>query len=302
MKKYLSIDIGGTNIKYGLIQDDGQILESHKTKTFKDKVTFLALIEEIIGQYADQISGIAFCAPGKIQGTSIRFGGALPFLDGIDFKQEFATYNLPILGVNDGKAGVLAEHWQGSLQGVDNCAAIILGTGVGGGIIINGKLLNGSHFQAGELSFMQLAHMPLETGDSFSDDGFAGSLLSAVRMITQINQKLGNPDITDGLTAFEAIKTKHPIATKIFEEYCQNVAQLILNIQTVVDLQKIAIGGGISAQPILLEGIQHAYDKLFDANPLIKTTLNKALLTTAHFQNEANMIGALNNLLENNTK
>lgn len=299
MKKYLSIDIGGTNIKYGLIQDDGQILETHKTKTFKDKVTFLALVEEIIGQYADQISGIAFCAPGKIQGTSIRFGGALPFLDGIDFKQEFATYNLPILGVNDGKAGVLAEHWLGSLQGVDNCAAIILGTGVGGGIMLNGKLLNGAHFQAGELSFMQLAHMPLEAGGPFGDEGFTGSLLSAVRMISQINEKLGNPDVTDGLTAFEAIKTNHPVATKIFEAYCQNVAQLILNIQAVVDLQKIAIGGGISAQPILLDDIKRAYNKLFDDNPLVKTTLNQALLTTAQFQNNANMLGALKNLLDN---
>lgn len=155
MKNYLSIDIGGTNVKYAELDNAGQIIKKEKVNTIHDKEKFLAEIDQIVVKCVDKgVKGIAFCAPGKIAKTEIHFGGALPFLDGVDFAKRYKKYNLPIAVINDGKASVLAENWLGSLKDMKNCASITLGTGLGGGIIVNGKLLNGAHYQAGEVSFL----------------------------------------------------------------------------------------------------------------------------------------------------
>ncbi len=142
---------------------------------------------------------MAFCAPGKIAHTKIHFDGTLPFLDGIDFAERYQKYNIPVAVINDGKASALAENWLGSLKDMKNCAAITLGTGVEGGIIVNGQLLNGAHFQAGELSFLQL------NMNEAGFNGFAGGYASAVQMIKRVNRAINNEDEMDGLAAFEAI-------------------------------------------------------------------------------------------------
>ena len=290
-KNYLSIDIGGTNVKYAELNNAGNIIEQGKIKTSHDKEQFLKNIDRIVAKYVKKgIKWIAFCAPGKIAHTKIHFGGALPFLDGIDFAVRYKKYDIPVTVINDGKASVLAENWLGSLKDMQNCAAITLGTGVGGGIIVNGKLLNGAHFQAGELSFLQLNMK--EPGF----DGFAGGYASAVQMIKNVNEAIENDDETDGLAAFEAINNGNEKAKKIFDEYCKRIAAIIIDIQAVVDLDAIAIGGGISAQPIVIQGINQAYDQVLADNELIRKTFTRPKIVEAKFKNGANLYGALYNL------
>lgn len=292
MKNYLSIDIGGTNVKYAELDNAGQIIKKEKVNTIHDKEKFLAEIDKIVVKCVDKgVKGIAFCAPGKIAKTEIHFGGALPFLDGVDFAKRYKKYNLPIAVINDGKASVLAENWLGSLKDMKNCASITLGTGLGGGIIVNGKLLNGAHYQAGEVSFLNL------DVNAKGFDGFSGTLGSAVGMISKINKALGNKDETDGLAAFKAINDGDETALKIFHEFCHIVAVVILNMQAVVDLDVIAIDGGISAQPIVVKGINEAYDKLLNDNPLVKNTFTRPEIVGTKFKNNANLYGALYNLL-----
>lgn len=290
-KNYLSIDIGGTNVKYAELNNAGQIIEQGKIKTSHKKEKFLEDIDQIVEKYTKKgIKGLAFCAPGKITHTQIHFGGALPFLDGIDFAQRYKKYNLPVAVINDGKASVLAENWLGSLKDMQNCAAITLGTGVGGGIIVNGHLLNGAHFQAGELSFLQL------NMNEPGFDGFAGGYASAVQMIKNVNEALGNAEEMDGLAAFKAINSGEAQAMRIFNEYCKRIAAIIIDIQAVVDLDTIAIGGGISAQPIVVQGINQAYDHILAENKLIRETFTRPKIVEAKFKNGANLYGALYNL------
>lgn len=290
-KNYLSIDIGGTNVKYAELDNAGNIVEQGKIKTSHDKEQFLKNIDQIVEKYVKKgVKGLAFCAPGKIAHTKIHFGGALPFLDGIDFAERYQKYSLPVAIINDGKASVLAENWLGSLKDMKNCAAITLGTGVGGGIIVNGQLLNGAHFQAGELSFLQLNMKEL------GFDGFAGGYASAVQMIKNVNEAIENDDETDGLAAFEAINNEDEKAKSIFDEYCKRIAAIIIDIQAVVDLDAIAIGGGISAQPIVVQGINQAYDEVLAANKIIRNTFTRPKIVEAKFKNGANLYGALYNL------
>ena len=293
MKNYLSIDIGGTEIKYAQIDQAGNIIEKGKISTPNNKTDFLVAVDKIVKKYTDRIKGLAICAPGKIEGTKIRFGGAIPYLDGIDFGEIYQDQDYPVTVLNDGKASILAENWLGSLEGEANCAALTLGTGVGGGIMVNGHLLQGSHYQAGEMSFMivDLTHPEKMQGS-------VGNLCSAVNFVKHVNQKTGYSEINDGIHAFEAIKNGNEDAIKIFNGYCLNIATLILNMNTVVDVNKVAIGGGISAQPILLFGINQAYDRLVgEMNSIIGQTLVKPEIVAAKFRNDSNLYGALYNLL-----
>mgnify|MGYP000733125240 FL=1 len=148
---------------------------------------------------------MAFSAPDRvdIDNGIIYLGGVLTCLDDVHIKERIKeNYDLPATVLNDGKAAALAKVWQGSLKGVSDGATIILGTGVGGGLVLNGKLRSGVHFQAGELSFILLN----PANQSF--DKMSGYLESAVGMIEKINQIIGNSDIKDGLIAFKAVQSK----------------------------------------------------------------------------------------------
>lgn len=296
MRNYLSIDIGGTNLKYGLIDHSGNLLFKRQVATPNEKAAFLAEFKQIIVAYHSKIFGVAISVPGQVDSQTgiVYHGGSLPFLDRLNFRQliqsEFGE--LPVGVENDGKAGALAELWLGGLQGQPNSAAIILGTGVGGGIILNNQLLSGSHFQAGELSFMvnnyQLA----------GEDKLVGMNCSAVEMIEKIAIKLNLADKKDGIAVFEKLSQQQPLAWKIFRAYCQRVAYLILNVQSVVDLTTYAIGGGISSQPLLVKTINEEYDKMLLGLPLVKETLTRPQIKKAKFENSANLYGALYGLLQ----
>lgn len=295
MSKYLSIDVGGTNIKYAILDGAGQIIFKDKCATpTADLTSFMAAIYQIIDQFKADINGIALSAPGKVdvKAKTIYYGGSLPFLHGACLQELIEDkYHLPVAVENDGKAAALAEMWLGTLKDIKNGAVVVLGTGVGGGLVVDSKLVRGTHFQAGELSF--IIGSPLKP----INNGMLGSVGSAVKMVTRINQALKHPDEKDGLAAFAAIKQGNPTAITIFKEYCRQIAILIFNIQAVVDLQKIAIGGGISSQPLVVETINEQYFALLEELGAFKQMITPPEIVKARFENDANLYGALYGLL-----
>jgi predicted NBD/HSP70 family sugar kinase len=290
--RYLSIDIGGSSIKYALMDGAGKILEKGSEATPTSGLPqFMDTLNEVINRYVDQIKGIAVAAPGKVgadHGT-IHFGGALPFLDGLDLRKALAgVFDGSIVVENDGKAAALAELWLGNLKGIQNGVAIVLGTGIGGGVILGGRLLYGSHQQAGEFSFMS---------GNYDETRFihaaAGSTGSAVRLVRTIGTMAQLADPGDGHAVFELINGQKEPAWTIFKQYAQRIAALILSIQAVVDVDRYVIGGGISAQPIVVKQINQSYSDLLSENEVIEKTLTRPEIVTAKFQNDANLYGAL---------
>jgi len=302
-KNYLSIDIGGTKIKSAVIDRSGNILTRGRMDTPKNLTEFLTGIETIVEDVHGSIRGIAVSTPGKVnpETGTISFGGALPFLDGVSLKQLLAKYQVPLAVTNDGKAAALAEWWLGNLKGIQNGAAITLGTGLGGGVIVEGKLIQGAHFQAGELSFLlnatkrsdapENAEQPNNQGLTLQQlAGFSGS---AVAMIRRSAQLLGLADLADGEAVFDAINQKEPRVWALFTAYCREIACVILNVQAVIDLDRFVIGGGISAQAIVVEEIDRQYQQLLASLPILQQTLTKPEIQACKFQNDANLLGAL---------
>lgn len=295
MKQYLVFDIGGTNLKYALIDENNDLhYKNFKPTVSEGLSSFLNEIYSICNQYWGTYDGIAISCPGKvdIQNKIIYHGGALPFLDGLDVQKKIGQhYHVPVSVENDGKCAALAEQQYGVLRNTRNGAVLVLGTGVGGGIIINHHLFHGSHYQAGEVSFMK---MQTNSNKDVYNFGFIGS---ATEMIRRVNQVCHHSNLTDGLAAFEAINRHDSNAIKIFENYCQNLAYLIINIQAIIDLEKIAIGGGICVQPIVVETIRHKYQAIYNDDQLLKATLTPPIIERTRFGNEANLYGALAALL-----
>ncbi len=290
INNYLCLDIGSTSLKSGLIDANGQLQQSlDAVPIAKNKHDFWHQLTATIDRFQGRFAGMAISVPGQVdpQRGIIHHGGALPYLDQCNLQESLENhYQVPVAVENDGKAAALAEKWRGTLQYCQNGLVLVLGTGVGGGLIINNQLYRGSHFQAGELSLMLAA----TTGTNFKITGETGS---AVKMITAIAHQLQLPDRHDGHQVFAAIADGNPDAERIFEAYGMEVAQIILNVQAVLDVMTVAIGGGISAQPSVVPMIRKQYAALLQQYPVIGTTLSKPEIVPAKFHNQANMIGAL---------
>ncbi|ALO04842.1 ROK family protein [Lactiplantibacillus paraplantarum] len=289
--RYLAVDVGGTNLKYALINRSGQLIQKSRIETPHDCLQhFLNTIEEISQNLKGQLNGVAFSTPGRVDtATDMIYcrNSTLPYLDKVCLPRKLQKLGIPVAVENDGKAAVLAESWLGNLHDVKNGMALVLGTCVGGGIMLDGHLWAGGRRLAGEVSLMPANQTDL------TDNGLFGRTGSAVRMITAINTAISEPDLTDGHRAFEAINAGDHRTTEIFQQYAREVASLILNVQTVLDLDRYVIGGGISFQPVLIEAINQQYDWILSQRPWVQSTIARPEIMSSRFHNDANLYGAL---------
>lgn len=203
----LAIDFGGTQVRSALVSEDFVLEKSLPTQSSPQTLDQdLDVIDHLVTPVEVALSGIAISVPGTVDTEDgvIYHGGLLRFFYGFHVKETLqAKYHLPVSTLNDGKAAALAELATGHLKGVTNGAALVLGSVLGGGIIINGKLFQGSHFQAGELTFL----LPLQM-KKLDPSLIQGTTLSAVGLITKVNEILASLDLKDGLLAFKAINAK----------------------------------------------------------------------------------------------
>ena len=159
MRIYLTLDVGGSAIKYALIKENLTLIEKSSVPTPSDTLEhFVETIGEIYDQYADSIDGMALSMPGIIDpDKGYQFtGGALKYIDKLDtvqlLKQRCPT-NITI--GNDAKCAANAEIGYGNLRDIQDGAVVILGTGIGGCLIKNHQVHTGRHFSAGEFSFIK---------------------------------------------------------------------------------------------------------------------------------------------------
>jgi len=287
---YLVIDIGGTFVKYALMDSAGNITEKGKkpsTRTcLNDLVEILYSIIDV--QDLNIIKGIAISCPGAIDVKTgmIYQGGSFPFLHEVNLVEVFEEkYGKEVFIENDGKCAALAELWLGSVKEAKDSVVLVLGSGIGGGIIIDGKLHRGVNLSAGEVSYV------MNQIDSIKKEAhYFGLDCSAVEMVRQIAEIKQLDDKTDGEAVFEYINQQDQEAMAIFDHYCIQLAAQIYNLQYILDPEIFAIGGGISAQPILLERIKWAIAEIKRVNTL---HVANPKVVACQFRNDANLYGAL---------
>ena len=283
----LAIDIGGTMIKYGLVSSDGKILSTNKIKTEASKGlnNILNKIDNIFKGYKENNPvGIAVSGTGQINGMIGKVIGGNPIIPNwiganlVKILEE--KYNLPAVLENDVNCVALGEKWIGAGKDLSNFICLTIGTGIGGGIILNNQLFRGENFVAGEFG-----HTLIKKGEF---EQFA----STTALIRLVKEKTGK--ILNGKEIFDLEKKEIVEYQEVISEWIENLTDGLSSIVYCFNPANIILGGGVIGQGEAL--INRIKNSLFKKIGLqFKEKLN---IIQAKLGNNAGMIGASYLLLE----
>lgn len=297
MDRYLTIDVGGTNIKYAVMTEELEFLEKGEIATPRESLEdFEDAIVGIYERFKDMdVKALCMSAPGRIDSQKGHFytSGALGYINGVNLAEKLKDrIPVPFAVENDAKAAALAELWKGSMEGYNSGSVITLGTGIGGSLIMNGKLVRGETFAAGEFSgISSVWNMRYNRNDIWARCASTSALVGMYTL-----KKGADLSEVDGRSFFEAANNGEEDALEVLSDFCDNVICGIMSLQLILDVQRYAIGGGISRQPILIETLQRKLDELYEEFKG-KMASSKPEITACAFGNDANMIGALYHFL-----
>ena len=288
---YLAIDIGGTFIKYAVITESAEIISKGKKPTDTENLdVFLDTLEEIYRENEESNpAGVAISMAGVLDvdsGYAYNGGGVrcIQNLEIVNILEE--RLKVPVTIENDAKAAALAEVWKGNLSDVRDGIVIVIGTAIGGAVIIDRKVLRGKNLMAGEFSYISIGEpgKPAWT-DIWGNTGGARGLIQ----MTAAKKGL-DPELIDGVAVFEMVNGGDAEARAALREYTDLLAQQIMNLQVVINPERFVIGGGISCQPVLFEelskSVQVISDTFFGNVPVPD-------IMPCRFFNDSNLIGAL---------
>ena len=283
----LAIDIGGTMIKYGLVSSDGEILSTDKIETEAEKglENILNKIDNIFKRYKENNPvGIAVSGTGQINGMIGKVIGGNPIIPNwigtnlVKILEE--KYNLPIVLENDVNCVALGEKWIGAGKDLSNFICLTIGTGIGGGIILNNQLFRGENFVAGEFG-----HILIKKGEF---EQFA-STTALIRLVKERTGKTLN-----GKEIFDLEKKEILEYQEVISEWIENLTDGLSSIIYCFNPANIILGGGVIEQgEPLINRIKNSLFKKI--GPQFKEKLN---ITQAKLGNNAGMIGASYLLLE----
>lgn len=305
----LAFDIGGTFIKYALVDEDYQVSDSSKVPTPDTIEEFWEALEHVICSFQNRMTGIAISCPGEIN-SRLGFvfkGGLIPYLRNIPLASRLnKAFQVPVTVLNDGDAAGLAEARIGNLQDCGCGATFVLGTGVGLSLTSNGSLISTWNLKD-YLRWPSLGEKQVTPGQKqyqteilkHGISSLVQNLGSAVNFVANASQLLELPE-EDGVQVFEVLEAGHHEELQdLFASYCREIAILIYNLQSLVRLEKVTIGGGISSQSLLLEEINHQYKSLMEESGEQRFSLVE--IQAARYHNSSNLLGAVChfNILEN---
>lgn len=299
---YLVFDAGGTFTKYALMNENTDILERGKfitpDYTTGTKEAFIGMISDVIERYKDRIEGIAISMPGMLDSDAgyCVTAGYLAYLCGTPLAEIlYERHQIPVTIENDGKCAALAEFWKGSLKGCTNGAVLVLGSGVGGGLIIDKKLYKGRRQTAGEFSYVAV-----EENRKYELDGYWGMKSGFQGFAKRVAFYTGEDcEKYDGLQLFERAEAGDEKVLKGLKDFTDSLALQVCNLNMLLDLDVVAVGGGISCQPLLHEYLEKSIDGYMENHPMrfLSPYIPRPVVTNCEFYNDANLIGALYHFL-----
>ncbi|MCC7450311.1 MAG: ROK family protein [Anaerolineae bacterium] len=269
MTQYLlAVDLGGTKIAAALVSTDGAILARNQEPTCQtgpqDGMEQIArLLRGLIadsGLATNQILGVGIGIPAVLERDTdfVIWGPNLTGWRNVAVKPELEQrINLPVYIEYDGHTAVLGEWWQGAARGYGSVAEVIIGTGIGGGLILDGRLVRGMNRLAGAAGWFALTTNAAPGDDRGHAIGHWESLAAGPGIAHRAQMKLAQyPDsrltqLTDALTAkdvFDADALGDPLAVQIIDETADLIGLGIANIVSVVNPEIVILGGGIGAQ------------------------------------------------------
>ena len=280
MGKYIfGVDIGGTTVKLGFFDREGTLLDTWEipTRTEDDGCNILPDVADSISEKLkekevaiEDVAGIGVGAPGPIDGEGVVHRAVNLGWGVFSIKKTLEDIlHLPVMAGNDANVAALGEMWKGGGRGSRDLIMVTLGTGVGGGIITDGRILTGVCGAGGEIGHVHVEDAETESCNC-GNYGCLEQYTSATGITRLANRKLAGCDKESVLrggevsakTVFDAVKQKDALAMEIAEEFGKYLGDGLAVIASVINPDTIVIGGGVSrAGEILMDYIRPHYEK-----------------------------------------
>ncbi len=307
----VGVDLGGTNMVVGVVDDAYRIVATEQCKTRAERSAeeimqdIAQLVEKAVaraGLKKEQIAGVGIGCPGTCNAQTglVEYANNLNFVNTPVVQRMNELLGLPIYIGNDANAAALGEAKAGAAKGVNSCVCVTLGTGVGGGIVIDGKIYEGCNYAGAELGHIVICMdgEPCSCGRTGCWEAYA----SATALVRQTKEamethprsamwKLVNGDLNavNGRTAFDAMRAGDTVAFAVVDKYIEYLACGVINIVNIFQPDMICIGGGISHEgETLLEPLREKvalerYSKFSERQTVVRA---------AQLGNDAGIIGA----------
>lgn len=301
-KKFLGIDIGGTAAKIGIVTDCGEITEMdsfsvsfdhYKTPIIETVVKNTDAFLERIGMIPSELSGIGASATGQINTLEGIVAGSAGHIDnwlGTPVKHILEQhYQLPAAVANDADCAVIGEQWRGAAKDCGNVIMITIGTGVGGGIIVQDQILSGAVGIAGELGHFTIKKdgAPCTCGNRGCYERYA----STTALVRRVTEMLGNPSdlVIDGRYIFQQASEGNEAIKEILEDWMEDIAVGLTGLIHIFNPETVIIGGGVSRQEELF--IQPLKEKIL--NKVMPCFRKNLRICAAELGNNAGLLGAV---------
>lgn len=321
--KVLALDFGGSSVKYGVVDENAVITDSGKMPAPLSSVTeFENTVAEIYGKFKNEVSGIGVSLPGNIDPEKgFLFGSGV-------YRELYGKSVSEIIekkcGVkatveNDGKCGALSEAWKGSLSDCRNGIVLILGSGVAGGVIKDGKIHSGKGFNAGEFSYAitasddyslmssacmqvgmlgvtyklcKLKNLDLSVQDAAPTQQFLDTVFG-----DRYPKAEGEPKktVADGKRFFEWIREGDEDALKVYGEFIKALGNMVFNAQVCFGPDRIVIGGGLSREERVIHDLRAEVEKYVKGYGVEGMIEPEIVVST--YRSEANLCGAAYNYI-----
>ena len=306
----IGIDLGGTNIKAGVVNDQYEIVASAWCKTrlprpsqeiLMDMARMAREAAEKAGLTMDDIASVGIGIPGTCNADT----GVVEYACNVQFE------NVPVRDIRhgllgkdiyiekDANAAALGEALAGAAKGAQSAVCITLGTGVGGGIIIDGRIYGGFNFAGAELG-----HIVINEGGELCGCGRQGcweAYASATALINQTRRAMvnhpeskmweiaGDLDKVDGRTAFDGMRAEDAVASQVVDTYIQHIACGLINVINIFQPEVLCIGGGICKEG---ETLMKPLREHIERERYSKYSTHQTRLCVAQLGNDAGIIGA----------
>ena len=280
MRYGFGIDVGGTTVKLAYFNEQGNLLHKWEIPTdVSDSGSRIlpdiaAAVERYLREYSidkTEVIGIGIGVPGPVSSKGVvnkcvNLGWGV-----FNIAEELSSLTgLPVKAGNDANVAALGEYWKGGGEGCENMIMATLGTGVGGGIVVGGQVLHGSHGSGGEIGHLVL-NREEEAPCGCGKRGCAEQYCSATGLSTLAKRQLAASDTPSSLRelpkimakdVFDAAASGDAIGKAALEQYFAYLGEFLANLSCVIDPEVIVLGGGVcKAGKVLLDGIEPYFHK-----------------------------------------
>ncbi len=275
----------------------GEFIEKASVPTPREGLDeFIRVIDSLVKEFQQkqEIKGIALSMPGavNVEKGHIEGASAIPYIHGPNIKEILEKQTgLKVELENDANCAGLAEGWIGAAKDVSDYICIVIGTGIGGALVLDKKIRHGHHLHGGEFGFMIMEdYLDQPLGESWSSLGATGAL---IRLVAK--RKGLDPNSLNGKKVFELADAGDAEINDEIDRFIKRLAVGILNLQYAIDPEKILIGGAISSREDFVDRINEKLSQM-------KTNVHKLSIQVekCQFGNDSNLIGALYHFLQRN--